>query len=235
MKQLIIAIDGPAGSGKSSIGDMLAERLGYAHISTGSIYRAIGWKAHQRGIPLSDIPALMRLIDETTIEFRRKPDGSVAVLLDSRDVSDAITTNEVGMLASAVAAIPEVRAGLLALQRQAGKEGGVILDGRDIGTVVFPDADVKFYLDASAEARAKRRFLQLQEQGRPADLAQLILDIQKRDADDMNRPVAPLRKAEDALLIDSTNMSRDEVVNRMAAQVHAQQTRISLCANRHRA
>ena len=219
MKQLIIAIDGPAGSGKSSIGDLLAERLGYVHISTGSMYRAIGWKAHQRGIPLSDIPALMRLIDETTIEFRRKPDGSVAVLLDSRDVSDAITTNEVGMLASAVAAIPEVRAGLLALQRQAGKEGGVILDGRDIGTVVFPDADVKFYLDASAEARAKRRFLQLQEQGRPADLAQLVRDIQKRDADDMNRPVAPLRKAENALLIDSTNMSRDEVVNRMAAHI----------------
>ena len=233
MKQLIIAIDGPAGSGKSSIGDLLAERLGYVHISTGSMYRAIGWKAHQRGIPFSDIPALTRLIDETTIEFRRKPDGSVAALLDSRDVSDAITTNEVGMLASAVAAIPEVRAGLLALQRQAGKEGGVILDGRDIGTVVFPDADVKFYLDASAEARAKRRFLQLREQGRPADLAQLILDIQKRDADDMNRPVAPLRKAEDALLIDSTNMSRDEVVNQMAEQVHAQQTRISLCANRH--
>lgn len=233
MKQLIIAIDGPAGSGKSSIGDLLAERLGYAHISTGSIYRAIGWKAHQRGIPFSDIPALTRLIDETTIEFRRKPDGSVAVLLDGSDVSDAITTNEVGMLASAVAAIPEVRAGLLALQRQAGKEGGVILDGRDIGTVVFPDADVKFYLDASAEARAKRRFLQLREQGRPADLAQLILDIQKRDADDMNRPVAPLRKAENALLIDSTNMSRDEVVNQMAKQVHAQQTRILLCANRH--
>ena len=215
MKRLIIAIDGPAGSGKSSIGDMLAERLGYVHISTGSIYRAIGWKAHQRGIPFADVPALMRLIDETTIEFRRNPDGSVAVVLDGSDVSHAITTNEAGMLASAVAAIPEVRAGLLALQRQAGKDGGVILDGRDIGTVVFPNADAKFYLDASAEARAKRRFLQLQEQRREANLEQLIQDIKKRDFDDSNRAVAPLCKADDAILIDSTDMSREEVVNTM--------------------
>ena len=194
---------------------MLAERLGYVHISTGSIYRAIGWKAHQRGIPFADVPALMRLIDETTIEFRRNPDGSVAVVLDGSDVSHAITTNEAGMLASAVAAIPEVRAGLLALQRQAGKDGGVILDGRDIGTVVFPNADAKFYLDASAEARAKRRFLQLQEQRREANLEQLIQDIKKRDFDDSNRAVAPLCKADDAILIDSTDMSREEVVNTM--------------------
>ena len=215
MKKLIIAIDGPAGSGKSSIGDMLAERLGYAHISTGSIYRAIGWKAHQRGIPFADVPALVRLIEETMIEFRRNADGSLTVVLDGNDVSHVITTNEAGMFASAVAAIPEVRAGLLALQRQAGKNGGVILDGRDIGTVVFPDADAKFYLDASAEARAKRRFLQLQEQGREANLEQLIHDIKKRDFDDTNRAVAPLRKADGAILIDSTNMSREEVVNKM--------------------
>ncbi|GAK53192.1 cytidylate kinase [Candidatus Moduliflexus flocculans] len=215
MKKLIIAIDGPAGSGKSSIGDMLAERLGYAHISTGSIYRAIGWKAHQCGISLADVPALVHLIEETTIEFRRNADGSLAVVLDGNDVSHAITTNEAGMFASTVAAIPEVRTGLLSLQRQAGKNGGVILDGRDIGTVVFPDADAKFYLDASAEARAKRRFLQLQEQGREANLEQLIHDIKKRDFDDSNRAVAPLRKADDAMPIDSTNMSREEVVNTM--------------------
>jgi len=220
MKKLIIAIDGPAGSGKSSIGDMLAERLEYVHISTGSIYRAIGWKAHQRGIPFSDVPALMRMIDETMIEFRRNDDRSVSVMLDGSDVSHALTTNEAGMFASAVAAIPEVRAGLLGLQRQAGKEGGVILDGRDIGTVVFPDADVKFYLDASAEARATRRFLQLREQGREANLEQLIQDIKKRDFDDSNRAVAPLRKADDAILIDSTEMNRDEVVNLMLAQVN---------------
>lgn len=218
-KKLIIAIDGPAGSGKSSIGDMLAERLGYIHLSTGAIYRAIGWKANSEGIDFSDVPALERLIQETSIEFKRLEDGSVAVLLDGEDVSESIVTNEVGMLASAVSAIPEVRKGLLSLQRQAGQGGGVILDGRDIGTVVFPDADLKFYLDASAEERARRRHLQLQDQGRKSDLEQLIQDIKKRDHDDSTRAAAPLRQAEDAIYIDSSSLSREDVVKKMLAEI----------------
>ena len=218
-KKLIIAIDGPAGSGKSSIGDMLAERLGYIHLSTGAIYRALGWKANARGIDFSDVPALERLIEETSIEFQRREDGPVAVLLDGEDVSERIVTNEVGMLASAVSAIPEVRKGLLSLQRKAGQEGEVILDGRDIGTVVFPDADVKFYLDASAEERARRRRLQLQEQGIESNLERLIQDIRKRDHDDSTREIAPLRQAEDAVYIDSSTLSREDVVEKMFAEI----------------
>ncbi len=218
-KKLIIAIDGPAGSGKSSIGDMLAERLGYVHLSTGAIYRALGWKADARGIDFSDIPALERLIAETSIEFQRRTDGSVVVLLDGEDVSETIITNEVGMLASAVSAIPEVRQGLLAFQRQAGQGGGVILDGRDIGTVVFPDADLKFYLDASAEERARRRHLQLQKKGIVSDVEQLVRDIRKRDYDDSTREAAPLRQADDAVYIESSALSREEVVGKMLEEI----------------
>ena len=218
-KKLVIAIDGPAGSGKSSIGDMLAERLGYIHLSTGAIYRAIGWKADKLKIDLADISAMKQLIIETNIEFRQKDDGAYAIYVDEEDASTRITTNEVGLLASAVSAIPEVRKGLLSLQRRAGKDGGVILDGRDIGTVVFPDAEVKFYLDASPEERARRRFLQLQKQGCSSDLQQLIFDIKKRDYDDSHRKVAPLRQAEDAIYIDSTTLSPEAVVQRMEHNV----------------
>lgn len=217
-KKLIIAIDGPAGSGKSSVGDLLAERLGYIHLSTGAIYRAIGWKAHQEGIAWDNIPALKDLIARTTIEFRKETAGN-RVIVDGQDVTEILASNEVGKLASAVAVIPEVRAGVLPLQRQAGKEGGIILDGRDIGTVVFPDADVKFYLDASAETRAQRRYLQLQEQGGRPDLPQLIADIKKRDEQDANRATAPLRQAADAIYLDSTPLSRAEVVTRMEQEV----------------
>ncbi len=217
--QLIIAIDGPAGSGKSSIGDMLADRLGYVHLSTGAIYRAIGWKAKQQEIHFSDIPALLHLIEHTRIEFERRTDGTLAVLLDGQDVSAIIETNEVGLLASVVAAIPEVRQGLLSLQRQAGEGGGVILDGRDIGTIVFPDADIKFYLDASAEERAKRRHLQLQEQGIASDFEQLVHDIQQRDYDDSHRNVAPLRKADDAIYLDSTSLNREKVIETMLTEI----------------
>ena len=217
--KLIIAIDGPAGSGKSFIGDQLADRLGYVHLSTGSIYRALGWKAQQAGILLRDIPALQQLLARTTITFQRQAAGDMAVIVDGQDVSAQLTTNEVGLLASAVAAIPEVRQGLLALQRQAGQSGGVILDGRDIGTVVFPDADVKFYLDASAEERAKRRFLQLQAQGRTADLAQLIVDIKQRDHTDSTRETAPLQQATDALYLDSTALTAEEVLAQMLSVI----------------
>lgn len=218
-RDIIIAIDGPAGSGKSCIGDMLAEQLEYIHISTGVFYRAVGWKADKQGIPFTDIPAMMRLIEQTDIEFRKKNDGTDGIFVDGEDVSEMIITNEAGLLASAVATIPEVRQGLLSLQRRAGKNGGVILDGRDIGTIVFPEAELKFYLDASAEQRAKRRFLQLKKQGIPSDLQQLIADIKKRDHDDSTREAAPLRQAEDAVYIDSTSFSPEEVVEKMLKEV----------------
>lgn len=217
-EKLIIAIDGPAGSGKSTVGDMLAGRLGYVHLNTGAIYRAIGWKARNQGVRYDDIPAMLDLIEHTTIEFRKGP-GTNRVLLDGQDVTEILTTNEAGKLASAVAVIPEVRTGVLPLQRQAGKHGGVVLDGRDIGTVVFPEADVKFYLDASPEERAKRRFRQLQEQGIAANLQQLILDIKQRDHNDSTRKASPLRQADDAQYIDSTPYSLEEVVDIMEAHI----------------
>jgi CMP/dCMP kinase len=217
-KGLIIAIDGPAGSGKSSIGGMLAERLGYVHLSTGAIYRAIGWKAQHAGVAFDDIPAMLALIAATTIKFR-KAHGPNRVIVDGDDWTDRLNSNEAGMLASAVSAIPEVRAGLLDLQRRVGDQGGVILDGRDIGTVVFPDADVKFYLDASPEARAKRRYAQLQRQGLPADMEQLIADIKQRDYDDSHRAVAPLRPADDAIYVDSTSYSITDVLDILEQEI----------------
>lgn len=218
IKDLIITIDGPAGSGKSSIGGMLAERLGYVHLSTGAIYRAIGWKARQAGIAFENIPAMLALIEVTTIEFR-KTQGPNRVIVDGEDWTDRLNSNEAGMLASAVSAIPEVRTGLLGLQRRAGEQGGVVLDGRDIGTVVFPDADVKFYLDASPEERAKRRYAQLQRQGLPANLEQLIDDIKRRDYDDSHRAAAPLRRADDAVYVDSTPYSIKEVLDLLEQEV----------------
>lgn len=217
-KELIVAIDGPAGSGKSSIGGMLAERLGYLHLSTGSIYRAIGWKAQQAGIAFEDIPAMLKLIEATTIEFQ-KARGPNRVIVDGEDWTDRLNSNEAGMLASEVSAIPEVRTGLLDLQRRAGEQGGVILDGRDIGTVVFPDADIKFYLDASAEERARRRYAQLQRQGRSAGLEQLIADIKQRDYDDSHRAIAPLRQAEDAIYVDSTPYTITDVLDILEAEI----------------
>lgn len=215
----MIAIDGPAGSGKSYIGDLLAKRLGYVHISTGIFYRAIGWLADQKQIPLHDIPALQTLIAHTEITFHPQHDGTSAVIVDGKDVSDALNTNEVGILASKVSAIPEVRQGLFALQRHAGRDGGVILDGRDIGTVVFPDAEAKFYLDASPEERARRRLLQLQKKGSAANFDQLLFDIKQRDYDDTHRQTAPLRQAEDAIYIDSTSLTPEEVVCTMQESI----------------
>ncbi len=215
----MIAIDGPAGSGKSYIGDLLAKRLGYVHISTGIFYRAIGWLADQKQIPLHDIPALQTLIAHTEIRFHPQHDGTSTVIVDGKDVSDALSTNEAGILASKVSAIPEVRQGLFALQRRAGRDGGVILDGRDIGTVVFPDAEAKFYLDASPEERARRRLLQLQKKGSTANFDQLLLDIKQRDYDDTHRQTAPLRQAEDAIYIDSTSLTPEEVVCTMQESI----------------
>ncbi len=217
-KGLVIALDGPSGAGKSTVARLLAQQLGYIYIDTGAMYRAIGWKAKQECIDPADEPRLTELCLRTEVLIKNDNNNS-RVYVDGRDVSDKIRTPEMGMMASSVSKSPAVRARLLALQRELGKNGGVVMDGRDIGTVVFPDAEVKFFLDASSEERGRRRYLELKAKGMDVDLARITKEIQDRDKQDSGRSLAPLRKADDALLLDSTRMSIDDVLNAMLSTV----------------
>jgi cytidylate kinase len=215
---LVIAVDGPSGAGKSTAARLLAKRLGYTYIDSGAMYRAIGWKAKREGVDPADEQALAALCGRTNISITKDNDDP-RIFADNVDVSDAIRTPEMGMMASAVSKSRAVRARLLILQRELGAQGGVVMDGRDIGTVVFPGADVKFYVDASAEERGKRRFLELKEKGQDVDLEQITREIAERDFQDSEREIAPLARAADALSIDSSRMSIDEVTTTMLAEV----------------
>ncbi len=217
-KGLVIALDGPSGAGKSTAARLLAQKLGYIYIDTGAMYRAIGWKAKQEYIDPSDEPKLAELCLRTEVTIK-KDNSDPKVYVDGRDVSGEIRTPEMGMMASSVSKSAAVRARLLTLQRELGRNGGVVMDGRDIGTVVFPDADVKFFLDASAEERGRRRFLELKAKGMDVELARITKEIRDRDQQDSSRLLAPLRKADDALLLDSTGMSIDDVLNEMLSLV----------------
>ncbi len=222
---LVIAIDGPSGAGKSTTARLLAERLGYIYIDTGAMYRSIGWKATREGIDPADERGLAKLCARTAVTIK-KDNKDPKVFVDGIDVSGEIRTPEMGMMASAVSKSPAVRARLLTLQRELGKSGGVVMDGRDIGTVVFPDADVKFYLDASADERGRRRFFELQAKGMAVDRVQITREIGERDRQDSQREIAPLKRADDALLIDSSAMSVDEVLNRMISEIAKVNNRI---------
>jgi CMP/dCMP kinase len=214
-KRLVVAIDGPAGAGKSTTARMLAERLGYSLLDTGAIYRTLALLARRRGIAWDDGPQVAALAQHLDIGFRL--DGGInRVLVAGDDISKAIRTPEISDGASRVSALPEVRAALLDLQRRLGASGGVVVEGRDIGTVVFPDAEAKFYLTASAGERARRRTAELRAAGRPADEAAVKAEMEARDLRDMSRPVAPLRPADDAVTVDSSALSADEVVDTMA-------------------
>jgi CMP/dCMP kinase len=217
---LIVAIDGPAGAGKSTAARLLAARLGYALLDTGAIYRTMALRARQRGIAWEDGPAVAALADELELAFRLVG-ATNHVFANGEDVTAAIRTPEISDGASRVSALPEVRAALLGLQRRIGAAGGVVVEGRDIGTVVFPNAQAKFFLTATADERARRRVAELQAAGRPADLAQTKADILARDDRDSNRATAPLRRAPDAVEIDSSALGPDEVVAHMAAIVAA--------------
>ncbi|HYA87012.1 MAG TPA: (d)CMP kinase [Nitrospirota bacterium] len=218
-KKLVIALDGPSGAGKSTVARLLAQQLGYIYIDTGAMYRAIGWKAKREGIDPTDERRLADLCLRTEV-LLKNDDSDPKVFVDGKDVSGEIRTPEMGMMASSVSKSPAVRARLLALQRELGKSGGVVMDGRDIGTVVFPDAEVKFFLDASAEERGRRRYLELRAKGMDVDLARITKEIQDRDKQDSGRALAPLRKAEDALLLDTTRMSIDDVLSAMLSVVN---------------
>ena len=219
----IVAIDGPAGAGKSTVARRLADRLGYTLVDTGALYRAVALAARRAGVAWDDeanVVAVARRL-EASRSLLLVPDAEkgVRVMLDGADVSDAIRTPDMGMGASRVSAIGGVRAALLALQRQAGENGGVVLEGRDIGTVVFPDAEVKFFLTASPEVRAKRRYDELVERGQQVDFAATLAEVKTRDENDTNRPIAPLRRADDAVLVDSSDRAVDDIVEEMARRV----------------
>jgi CMP/dCMP kinase len=213
--RLIVAIDGPAGAGKSTAARLLAARLGYALLDTGAIYRTMALRARQRGIAWEDGHGVAALADGLELTFRL--DGQVnRVIANGEDVTGSIRTPEISDGASRVSALPEVRAALLELQRRIGAPGGVVVEGRDIGTVVFPDAEAKFFLTATADERARRRVAELRAGGRPAELAETKAEILARDERDSNRAAAPLRRVDDAVEIDSSAMGPDAVVTRMA-------------------
>jgi cytidylate kinase len=218
--RLVVSIDGPAGAGKSTAARMLAERLGYSLLDTGAIYRTLALLARREGIGWDDGPGVATLARGLAITFTLDQ-GVNRVLLRGIDISREIRVPEISDGASRVSALPEVRAALLDLQRQLGAAGGVVVEGRDIGTVVFPGAQAKFFLTATADERARRRVVELRASGRQVDPAETLAELQARDHRDSTRAVAPLRKADDAVEIDSSALSADAVVDRMAEIVRA--------------
>ena len=214
-----MAVDGPSGAGKSTVSKIVAKRLGLTYIDTGAMYRAIALKAKELGIDPGNSWELEKIAKKYRISFKMDGDR-ILTFLDGDDVSDRIREPEISALTSKVAAFPGVRRALVDLQREMGKDGGVIMDGRDVGTVVFPDSKFKFFLDASLDVRGKRRYLELSAQkGAAIDEDSTVKDMAERDRIDSLRAESPLKKAEDALYIDTTGMTPCEVADRMEAVV----------------
>ena len=215
---LAVAIDGPSGAGKSTIARILAEELHFIYVDTGALYRSVGYMALCAGLSPKDAPAVEALLPQLHMEIRYI-DGAQRVFVNGEDVSDCIRTPEVSMAASAVSSLPAVRRFLFDLQRDMAKTGRVVMDGRDIGTVVLPDAQVKIFLTASAEVRARRRFEELTLKGEPVIYEEVLADMKKRDYDDSHRAAAPLKAAEDAVLVDTSAMDLRQAVEAIKAVV----------------
>lgn len=208
---IIIAVDGPSGAGKSTLSRALSNKLGYLEIDTGAMYRAMAWLARESGLDLTDGQAVQEFCRNAEVELCHG-NGSTRVMANGRDVTSEIRSPEISMLTSRISSLGPVREAMVGLQRRMGKKGGVILDGRDIGTVVFPDAELKFFLSASSEERGRRRFLELQAKGEQISLEETIQSVVQRDRQDSERELAPLRQANDAIPIDSTGLTIDEVI-----------------------
>lgn len=211
MGYISVAIDGPSGAGKSTVARAAAAKLGYVYVDTGAMYRAIGLAVCRRGISGDDIAGIVATLPTVELAIRYQ-DGEQHILLCGEDVSEAIRTPEIAKYASQVSAVPEVRAFLLETQRNMEKNGNILMDGRDIGTVILPDAPVKIFLTASDEARAQRRYLELCEKGQQVTFDQVLHDIRQRDLQDSTRAVAPLRQADDAVLLDTSDISLEQSI-----------------------
>ncbi len=221
----VVAIDGPAGAGKSTVTRRVAGELGYLLLGTGALYRAIALAARRSRTPWDDASAVgalaHRLLTSGDLAVVRGPGGEQRVQLAGEDVTEALADEQIGRGASEVSAQPEVRAALLEVQRRAGRGGGIVAEGRDVGTVVFPDAEAKFFLTASAAVRARRRHRELLERGLSVDLASIEREVEERDRRDTERTVAPLRRADDAVTIDSSELTLEEVVSIIVDRVRA--------------
>lgn len=223
----IVAIDGPAGAGKTTAARGVARALGYVLVDTGALYRAVAWAARQQGLDVRDVSAVEALAEDLVRQGRLKLETTAGevprVMLDGRELGHEIRTPEISMAASVVSAYSGVRRALLDLQRRFGAQGGVVLEGRDIGTVVFPDAEVKVFLTASEHERAQRRYAELRARGEQVSLDQILADVRARDRQDSERSLAPLRPAPDAVLLDSSQLTPDEVVARIVELVKSKE------------
>ena len=218
MKSIAVAIDGPSGAGKSTIARAVAERLGFVYVDTGAMYRTIGLAVCRAGVQLGDTAGILPVLPGIGVSLNYQ-DGVQHVLLNGEDVSGLIRTPEMSKYASFVSAVPEVRAFLLDTQRDMAKKCSVIMDGRDIGTVILPDAEVKIFLTASPEARARRRWLELRQKGENVTLDEVLADMIQRDRDDTTRAEAPLRQAEDAVLVDTSELTLEQSMDAVEAVI----------------
>lgn len=214
---IVIALDGPAGAGKSTVGKAVASALEYKFVSTGKMYRALAWKALQTGTPLDCEADLLKLSDSMKWTFPKGEGPEADVALDGKILRGELITNEVSKASSKIATLQGIRSLMKDMQRKAGEDGGVVMEGRDIGTNIFPDAEMKIFLDASAEARAQRRVSQLKAQGLPANYDDILSFIKSRDEQDSTRKINPLKKAEDAIYLDSTAITQDEAVKKIVS------------------
>ncbi|WP_177747976.1 (d)CMP kinase [Candidatus Avelusimicrobium fimicolum] len=215
----LIAIDGTAGTGKSSVGCAVAAHLGYGFLSTGEMYRALAYKVFAKKINPEDHDAVLEAARQLRFTFMRQPDAKLKMFVDGEYLGDKLHLEEVGAVASRVSTNGEARRVLTDKMRDVGEDGGIVMEGRDVGTVVFPDAEIKFYLDASAEERAKRRVNQLKEAGQKADYNQILKMIQERDYRDSHRAVSPLKPAEDAVVIDTSSLTMQQVIDAVLEKI----------------